>query len=352
MKISKLFFGPEINKFKQSYTLVELSMVILVLSSMMGTLMVGKNIIDRARMQRVIYEFIYYEKSFHQFYDTYKSVPGSLNYRKCSKRSVFVQYKNTKYNNFCNCIAVNEEQLVSDRIIYGWLNYSLYSVVSQLYTSRLIDKKPKILGEYQEDGDFCPYSSSSIGNKFLIGHWNTNTGTALQASFDHNAWIQITGYNFSQMELSGETMEHYKRFANANSNTYFNGNAPHEFDDKNFLNELDQKNAIILYSYNEGFSFDFSEAFSSGKLKRTQVGVLNSLVANHIDIKFDDGRPGSGRILALKSGNAHYDSIEMREHMKHCYDRRADKVSEAYYNDSTDRKYGCNLIWVLNDVRR
>ena len=48
------------------------------------------------------------------------------------------------------------------------------------------------------------------------------------------------------MNLSGETMEHYKKFANANSNTYFNGNAPHEFDDENFLKELDQKNAIII----------------------------------------------------------------------------------------------------------
>ena len=337
---------------KKAYTLIELSVVLLVLSLLSGILLMSRSIIDRAKIQRVILELDYYEKAFHQFYDTYRTVPGSYGYRRCSRNVVFSNYKNNKYNNFCNCIAINNEQDYSDQIIFGWLSYSPYAVASQLAVSGLIETEPTILQQNQAEGDFCPYSSTNIGNGYLVGHWQQNTGTALRTSFDKNGYVQITGYFFDRMIAGGETLQHYEKYAYATSNKYFNSNLPHEFDDEDFKKYLNKHNAITMYHYEDGFAIDYSALFSDRRANsRNHVGFLNSKNASHLDIKFDDGFPGSGRILAMKSGIAHYQNVTAREHMASCYNKRANKVSDAMYYNSTDIRYGCNITYVMKDVR-
>ena len=51
--------------------------------------MVGRQIVDRAKIQRIIFEFDYYEKAFHQFYDHYRFVPGNLSEKNCRKYPEF-----------------------------------------------------------------------------------------------------------------------------------------------------------------------------------------------------------------------------------------------------------------------
>ena len=77
------------SSLKKSFTLIELSIVLLILSLLVGSLLVGRQIVDRAKIQRIIFEFDYYEKAFHQFYDTYRVVPGNLDYKTCIKHAEF-----------------------------------------------------------------------------------------------------------------------------------------------------------------------------------------------------------------------------------------------------------------------
>ncbi|MBR1428860.1 MAG: hypothetical protein IJ590_01250 [Rickettsiales bacterium] len=56
-----------------------------ILSLLVGSLLVGRQIVDRAKIQRIIFEFDYYEKAFHQFYDTYRVVPGNIDLKTCQK---------------------------------------------------------------------------------------------------------------------------------------------------------------------------------------------------------------------------------------------------------------------------
>ena len=148
-----------------------------------------------------------------------------------------------------NCIALKNEQNYSNEIVFGWLSYSPYSVFLQLAVSGLIETHPTVLTQYQVNGDFCPYSSTNIGNGYLVSHWHQNTGTAPRTKFDKNGWVQITGYFFDHMLADGETLEHYKKYSYTTSNTYFKSNLPDEFDDEEFRRYLSKHNDITIYHY-------------------------------------------------------------------------------------------------------
>ena len=75
--------------FKKSFTLVELSTVLLVLSVLTGTLLVGRKIVDRANIQRVIFEIDKYKTEFYQFQDTYGVLPGNVDEETCMKNTEF-----------------------------------------------------------------------------------------------------------------------------------------------------------------------------------------------------------------------------------------------------------------------
>ena len=80
-----------LSSLKKSFTLIELSIVLLILSLLVGSLLVGRQIVDRAKIQRIIFEFDYYEKAFHQFYDTYRIIPGHMTQKVCKRYAVFSQ---------------------------------------------------------------------------------------------------------------------------------------------------------------------------------------------------------------------------------------------------------------------
>ena len=102
------------------------------MSLLVGSLLVGRQIVDRAKIQRIIFEFDYYEKAFHQFYDTYRTTPGGLTQKECMKHSVFqgnITYINgssrpTKFvshNEWCNGYC-NSVKMTSSKI-YDSLSY-------------------------------------------------------------------------------------------------------------------------------------------------------------------------------------------------------------------------------------
>ena len=78
-----------IKKMKKSFTLVELSIVLLVLSILVGVLLTGRKIVDRANLQRVIFELDYYKKALSLYKDTYNVYPGNMDEETCMKYSEF-----------------------------------------------------------------------------------------------------------------------------------------------------------------------------------------------------------------------------------------------------------------------
>ena len=80
-------------------------------------------------------------------------------------------------------------------------------------------------------------------------------------------------------------------------------------------------------------------------------GALSAKMASELDAKLDDGRPGTGRILAMKAGSAHDKGVSMDTHNAVCYDKRADEVDKAIYQSDTNMKYGCNIMKIMSDVK-
>ena len=68
---------------------------------------------------------------------------------------------------------------------------------------------------------------------------------------------------------------------------------------------------------------------------------------NKLDVKIDDGRPGSGNVLALKNGYVKSDSLTTADQKRICYNDLQNNVSNAYYTSETEDEYGCNFGVVI-----
>ena len=85
---------------KKGFTLVELSIVLLVLALLVSTLLVGRQIIDRAKVQQIVSELDYYTKNFQMFRDQYDFLPGALDEANCRKYPEFSMQPGTDKTNF------------------------------------------------------------------------------------------------------------------------------------------------------------------------------------------------------------------------------------------------------------
>ena len=65
-------------KKKSSFTLVEMSIVLAILAILVGSLLVGRQIINRTKVQRIMAEIEAYENHFQIFHATYHVVPGNI----------------------------------------------------------------------------------------------------------------------------------------------------------------------------------------------------------------------------------------------------------------------------------
>ena len=69
-----------------------------------------------------------------------------------------------------------------------------------------------------------------------------------------------------------------------------------------------------------------------------------------MDFKIDDGMPGSGTLLAYKNDFAHVFLAKEKDIIKTCYDGKVVDVDKAHYLDSSNKKYGCNIIRVMKSL--
>ena len=331
-------------KFKKSFTLIELSIVLLILSLLVGSLLVGRQIIDRAKIQRIIFEFDYYEKAFHQFYDTYRVAPGNLSVSDCNK-----------YATFKNALSCSSKFLYQNRhgqpVMAGDMAWnSVASAMKQLQVAGLIEGDKKIYapntsktGCWQGPISTCRDDSRKVvisGN--TNGGFNNGTGPHYfpYSSYDSIAYIQPMGYHIDKWAQHGG----YKNFSNwtyCGSNTYSNPSMPHEFQNLVYQRALNHHNTLTI----------LRQATVSRDVLVPKTSALPAKLASEIDAKLDDGRPGTGRVLAMKGGNAHRSDTTEAEHLANCYDKMADQVDKAIYHSGTDLKHGCNITYVMEDMK-
>lgn len=61
------------------FTLLELAIVLVIVSLLVGSIMVGNSVVETARLQRVIGEYNVYSNAIKEFQDKYYALPGDMN---------------------------------------------------------------------------------------------------------------------------------------------------------------------------------------------------------------------------------------------------------------------------------
>ena len=65
--------------FKKALTLIELSVVLIVLSILIGSVLISRKVIERAKVNNAVTEFVEMKKAISIFKDKYDILPGDLN---------------------------------------------------------------------------------------------------------------------------------------------------------------------------------------------------------------------------------------------------------------------------------
>ena len=148
------------------------------------------------------------------------------------------------------------------------------------------------------------------------------------SSYDKNTFFSIAGFRRGAVHGTYGSSGTY-----IDQRVYLSFIEDNEYSNANYQAALNLHNVILL-KYMEAALLD-----NNGKID-TKI-ALDSKIASEFDAKVDDGRPGSGKVLAFKTVND----------PQYCYDKQFADVDKAIYNSNTNNKYGCNIIKVMEDVK-
>ena len=81
------------------------------------------------------------------------------------------------------------------------------------------------------------------------------------------------------------------------------------------------------------------------------MGALSAKPTSELDTKIDDGRPGTGKVVAFKGNASRRTGASADEILKTYYDRPVKEINKAIYHSNTNLKFGCNVIKVMEDVK-
>ena len=333
---------------KKSFTLVELSIVLLVLSILVGVLLTGRKIVDRANLQRVIFEIDYYKKALTLYRDTYDVYPGNMDEETCMKYAEFSQLNSNNdgvnVGDYCkndrssggkgktnDGFASSSLMATSER----WTSF--LNAMRFMQTSKIINEvRTTIADDEMVDGS---YSSADKGPwdevcKDCISYENVKR-TQAKTSFDNNGAITLAGILIDSSKENSYRLNFIRGSNNSNGDE--NG---HEFYDQEVQKIVNSQNVLVLYR-NTPASAD--DQYGSGSLA---TGILTADIANQLDVKLDDGRPGTGILIGLKNG--YVKSLTSDDDKKRvCYNTLQNEVSNGYYVANTETKNGCNILYVI-----
>ena len=346
------------NGAKKSFTLVELSIVLLILSLLVGSLLTGRQLVERAELQRIISDIDYYQKNVVQFQDTFGFLPGNMDVAGCSKNTILYKtfYETAKqsrdstkralattYGNvdtYCASKSHTVEGYTGANYFASTYSYtSIYQAAAQLAQSGLITSDTIV----QSD---IPTSLQGKGPMTLSPtHSADIDATYLQPlAFNEDGLVMFASVDVKAGEGSGCTIKDGVAQAGCGKSRnleFVRGSAAYgqqtELHNITFADTIDKKRSLILFYNDTSTTYSAVSANSSGLLSPSQT--------NKLDQKMDDGHPGTGKVLALKSGLGRTSDATVSKSV--CYDQLAKDVSKAYYLSSDDAIYGCNIITVF-----
>ena len=353
-----------LNGAKKSFTLVELSIVLLILSLLVGSLLTGRQLVERAEINKIISEIDYYQKNVSQFQDTFQFLPGNMDEDTCQKNTIlyktfyetakshpnaaFHDLAKTDYSDidtYCKDTTHTVNGFVGLPYFASYQSYtSIYQAAAQMAQAGLI-KSDAIVQKTSDTTKAISWTSGPIATEPTASITPAIEARYLQpTSFNEDGLIMFAGFDIfandsADCKVNGNVAD--INCGNSRKLNFIRGSASYGFQtelhDTTFAKALDRKNAVVMFYNDTSTTFTAVSANSSGIVSPSQM--------NKIDQKMDDGRPGTGRVLALKSGLGRTKDETTTKSV--CYNELATNVSNAYYLNSDDAIYGCNIVAVI-----
>jgi hypothetical protein len=275
---------------------------------------------------------------YKTFYETAKTHPNAA----------FHSLATTDYSNvdkYCKDASRTVNGFVGLPYFASYQSYtSIYQAAAQMAQAGLIksdtivQKKDGLPNAFWATGPIVTPPTTAITP--------ANEAKYLQpTSFNEDGLIMFAGFDIfandaKDCKVNGNIAE--TSCGNSRTLNFIRGSASYggvqtELHDATFAKALDRKNAVVMFYNDTSTTFKAVSANSSGIVSPAQM--------NKIDQKMDDGRPGTGRVLALKSGLGRTSDAAVSKSV--CYNDLATNVSNAYYLNSDDAIYGCNIVAVI-----
>lgn len=335
---------------KKSFSLLELSIVLIVLSLLTFTVLSGAKIIARAKAQKVLVEIDKYKKAIMIFRDAYDVYPGNVDEETCRKWAEFSQLNSDKEGiNFGDyCTNDRSKAGGKGKVNDGFAGSSLMATTERwtsflnamrfMQTSGTIDAVKTTIaddemttGSYTGDINKGPWDEAC---KDCISYENVKR-TQAKTSFDNNGAATLAGILIDPAKEQSFNLN----FIRGSNNSGGAANE-HEFYDAEVQKNVNSQNVLILYKNTPAGADD---TYGTGPLA---TGILTADIVNQIDVKIDDGRPGTGILIGLKNG--YVKSLTNESDKKRvCYNTLQNDVSNGYYVSSTETKNGCNVLYII-----
>ncbi len=338
---------------KKSFSLLELSIVLIVLSLLTFTVLSGAKIIARAKAQKVLVEIDKYKKAIMIFRDSYDVYPGNVDEETCRKWAEFSQLNLDKEGVSLGDYCTNNRAQAGGRgkVNDGFAGSSLMATTERwisflnamrfMRTSKIIDAdtvSTTIADDEMVNGSY-PASKANQGPwdevcKDCISYENVKR-TQAKTSFDSNGAATLAGILIDPKKTESLNLNFIR-----GSNNSEGAVNEHEFYDTEVQKNVNSQNVLILYKNTPAGADD---TYGTGPLA---TGILTADIVNQIDVKIDDGRPGTGILIGLKNG--YVKSVDNEDGKKRiCYNTLQNDVSNGYYVSSTETKNGCNILYII-----
>ena len=320
MRLSHLMAGSSLYRFKQSFSMISLTMYLMISALAVSITLGAIAIVDNAKIAKTIDEIEYYQKANSEFIVRYSALPGLVPYSECLRFADFNDvcrnqndinlttsenvYKST--TNDCNhdmgCIIETNGKAGNEDIMRNFLLPMRY-----LKTAGLIDTiKIGLETELDENEDYSTkvWAKSRVDKELYINIYNYYNPTR-----NTSKPFLFTGQTiFGHTINSDASFDHYNKLVKSN-------------------------NQYLLYL----------------KKSSNPRGAISSKIAHKIDKKFDDGKPMTGRLTTF-STSTFSDDFESSEYAGciTAQPNNKENLDDISYNISKNSGY-CNIAYQLQN---
>jgi prepilin-type N-terminal cleavage/methylation domain-containing protein len=299
--------------YRRAFTLVELSVVVVILSILIATVLVSRNLIANAKIEKIMEEFRSFNTAVSTFSDTYGCLPGDCN-----------------ANQVADLVTKNLSTACTDGT-NGPINTGLVDRVGKR-TCMMYSLK---LSAFNSPADTLvmttSFSASVAGSTIPVAKFDSGAAWDFRSATGFTDALQQQDYAAASFPVEV-------------------GSGKDQFTGEAYLGTLLNRHMFVLRDANTATEqnelfYDIASIIRPALYLGTTKYGINSLMAHKLDTKFDDGLPYGGNIIGGKTATGLYTDTMGTI----CNTGNTTQgCAAAKYTDSVDITKGCLVAFITN----